>query len=227
MKQLTYIIFLNLFFLNAVADNRVMSFIYEEKESGTEPIMVRYLVNKLFLRIDNGGLQDDFLLFDRKNKIIYSVNQEDQSILVIHSYKWSEPEFSFDVKVDKKILNDAPAVAGQKILDYSKTASATLCHRVQIIPGLYNEEMKAFVEYQMVLSGQQVKILNNTPEDLRSPCLLVDQVYNAGNYYRLGLPIQEFHSRGYVKRLKDYQQIKVEEEWFVLPEKFRRYSISD
>ena len=227
MKNIVLFFVLNTFSLNAFADSKAMSFIYEEKESGSEAVMVRYLINELFIRIDNGGMKDDFILFDRNNKIIYSVNQDDQSILVIKSYKWNAPNFSFSVKVDKKILSDAPEVAGKKVLDYSKTANGTLCHRVQIIPGLYNKEMEALVEYQMLLSGQQVTILENTPVELRTPCLLVDQVYNAGDYYQLGLPVQEFHSRGYVKRLKDYKQIEVKREWFVLPEKFKRYSISE
>ena len=227
MKKLIYCFVLIFISPHAVADDKVMSFIYEEKETGTEPVHVRYLVNKSFLRIDNGALQDDFLLFDRNKNIIYSINQEDQSILVIKSSEWVKPKFSFSVKVDQQILENAPEVAGKKILDFSKYADNKLCHRVQIIPDVYRDEMKAFIEYQRVLSGQQVKIIHNTPEDMRSPCLLVDQVYNSGDYYRLGLPIHETHSRGYVKNLKDYKQIKINQAWFVLPEGFNRYSISN
>jgi len=227
MKKIIFFFILNLMPLHVFADENVMAFTYEEKESGTEPVNVRYLVNKLFLRIDDGVLQGDFLLFDRKNKIIYNVNQDDESILVIRPHKWLEPKFSFSVKEHKKILADAPEVEGKKILDYSKLADNKLCHRLQILPDVYHEELKAFIEYQDVLSGQQVRILHNTPKELHSPCLLVDQVYNAGSYYQIGLPIQEFHSRGYVKRLIDYRHIKVKAEWSVLPEGFKRYSISD
>jgi len=209
------------------ADVDVASFMYEEKESGTESVNVRYLVSDKFLRIDNGGLQDDFLLFDRKKKIIFSVNQVDKSILVINPYKWTPPEFSFSVKIDKKILDNAPKIAGKKVMDYSAFANDELCHRVQLLPDTYRDEMKAFVEYQNVLSGQQAKIISHTPAEMQTPCFLLDQVYNAGDYYRLGLPVQEWHSRGYVKLLKDYKREKVGDEWFVLPDGFGRYSLSN
>jgi len=227
MRKIILFVIFSLMPLSVCADENIMSFTYEEKESGTDAVNVRYLVNESFLRIDNGVLEDDFLLFDRKNKTIYNVNQQDQSILVIRPHKWLEPKFTFSVKEHKKILADAPEVAGKKIIDYSKVADNELCHRLQIIPDVYHKELKAFIEYQDVLSGQQVRILHNTPTDMHSPCLLVDQVYNAGSYYQIGLPIQEFHSRGYVKRLIDYRHIKIKKQWFALPEGFKRYSISD
>ena len=86
--------------------------------------------------------------------------------------------------------------------------------------------MQAFIEYQNVLSGQQAQILHNTPIEMQTPCFLVDQVYNAGDYYRIGLPVHEWHSRGYLRMLKDYKQEKVSADWFVLPKNFSRYSLS-
>jgi len=227
MKKIILFFILNLMSQHVFADEDVMSFVYEEKESGAELANVRYLVSKLFLRIDDGNLNSDFLLLDRKNKIIYNVNHDDESIMVIRSHKWTEPKFPFAVKEHRKVLDDAPEVAGKKIMDYSKIADNKLCHQLQILPDVYAEELQAFIEYQDVLSGQQTRILHNTPEELHTPCLLVDQVYNAGSYYQIGLPIQEFHSRGYVKRLVDYRRIKVKAEWSILPAGFKRYSISD
>ena len=220
--------FLSLFLVShlSVANVPATSFLYEEKEEGTEPVRVRYLVSKQFMRIDNGGLKDDFILFDRNNKIIYSINHADKSVLVIPSSSWTKPEFSFSIKETEKILEDAPKLQEKKVLDYSKSVNQKICHRIQIVPGVYGEEMQAFIEYQYALSGQQVKILNTTPVELQTPCFLVDQVYNAGDYYLKGLPVQEWHSRGYIKSLLDYKQRTVGEEWFVIPEQFKRYSLS-
>ena len=227
MKRLIIIFVLCFNSFSILADVDVTSFMYEEKESGTEAVNVRYLVSEKFLRIDNGALQDDFLLFDRQNKTIYSVNQVDRSILVIKSYQWRSPEFSFAVKVNKKTLDNAPEIMGKKVMDYSVSVNDEMCHRVQLLPDAYSNEMKAFIEYQNVLSGQQAKIISHTPAEMQAPCFLVDQVYNAGNYYHLGLPVQEWHSRGYVKLLRDYKQLKLADEWFVLPEGFDRYSLSN
>jgi hypothetical protein len=213
--------------LAVFADVNVTSFMYIEKESRTDPVNVRYLVSKEFIRIDNGALEDDFLLYDRKKKIIYRVNRSDKSILAIKFYKWTQPEFSFSMDINKKTLADAPEISGKKVLDYSATANNEICHQVQLIPDLYSEEMQAFIEYQNVLSGLQVKILSNTPVEMQTPCFLVDQIYNAGDYYRLGLPVRIWHSRGYVKLLKNYTRQIVSEELFVLPAEFESYSMLD
>jgi len=77
--------------------------------------------------------------------------------------------------------------------------------------------------YQNVLTGEQVRLLANTPEDMRSPCFLADQVYNDGGYYARGLPVQIWHSRGYARILTDFQDQQVEQALFTVPEDYQVY----
>ena len=84
--------------------------------------------------------------------------------------------------------------------------------------------MKLFRDYQTSLSGQLVASLHNTPEEYRTPCFLLHQVHNQGDYYSKGMPIQEWHSRGYMKRLKNYSREKVSDELFKLPQGYEEYS---
>lgn len=209
------------------SDIKAMSFIYEEKEPETESVNVRYLVNNKFLRIDNGQSSDDFILFDRNKKEIYSVNRDDQSILVIKNNEWLAPKYDFSIKENKTVLTKAPKIQGKHVMDYSVSVNKDLCYRIQSVPDVYANEMQAFIEYQKVLSGQQVKLLANTPADMQTPCFLIGQVYNAGDYYRFGLPVHEWHSRGYIKVLRSYKQEKIKQELFVLPKGFESYSITD
>ena len=56
---------------------------YAEQEPGVDPYRMRYLVTPDFLRSDDGVDSENFLLFDRKRKTIYSVVGENRTILQI------------------------------------------------------------------------------------------------------------------------------------------------
>ena len=209
---------------SALADVPASIFWYQEKETGTPAGNMRYLVVDKFLRIDEGDINDDFILFDAEKNTIYSVNQADQSVLVISNHAWQMPEFEFDHQVDDRLMQDAPKIAGKSVKRYLVSGDDKVCTDVQYVPGLYSKQMDMLRHYQQVLSGQQVRTLANTPEELHSPCFLADQVYNDGAYYARGLPIQIWHSRGYGRILIDFKDEPVNQQLFVIPEGFRQYN---
>jgi len=201
-------------------------FLYEEKENDFPPANVRYLLTKKFMRIDNGHESDDYILFDREDKKIFSVNNEDQTILVINSKLWEKPDLKFPTKIFRKKLLQAPKISGQSLVDYSVKADNEVCSRYQLLPDMFKEEMNVFHEYQKILSGQQVKSLKLTPNEMKTPCFLVDQIYNDGSYYLEGVPVQEWHNRGYAKILKDFKQEEIKPDLLLLPKEYKKYSIN-
>lgn len=201
-------------------------FFYEEQEIGVAPGIVRYVVTDQYLRIDNGHADDDFILFDIKEKTIFNVNRIDRTILMIKKHAWDTPEFKFKKNITRKKLDDAPKIEGKSIIDYAVDADDKLCARYQLLPDVFKKERDVFLEYQYVLSGQQVKMLSNTPEEYQTPCFMLDQIYNDGQYLSIGLPVQEWHERGYIKLLKDYGQKEINETIFILPKDFEKYSIN-
>ena len=60
MIKLFYMLVLLLISFSSMANIAVTVFLYEEKETGTDAVMMRYLVNDQFMRIDNGDVSDDF-----------------------------------------------------------------------------------------------------------------------------------------------------------------------
>jgi hypothetical protein len=213
-----------LFSSSAYADVAATAFYYQEKETGVDVSHVRYLVTDNYLRIDDGNDADGFILFDQTKNTIYNINHNDQTAMEIKHHQWHLPDFKFERKIETSKMTEAPKVSGKIIERHQVFADDQLCTDVKYIPDLYVEEMKVFLQYQKILSGQQVKVLNNTPKDMQSPCFLVDQIYNDGAHYRKGLPVQIWHSRGYAKMLVDFKQIQVEEALFVLPENYRVYN---
>jgi hypothetical protein len=86
------------------------------------------------------------------------------------------------------------------------------------------ETLQAF---QKIVSGQQVLGLEKTPEEFRTPCYLVDQVHNRGDYYDKGFPIQEWHSNGRQRQLLNFEDVKVDASIFDIPADYRQYSLFD
>ncbi|HED33553.1 MAG TPA: hypothetical protein ENJ08_04935 [Gammaproteobacteria bacterium] len=224
MRKTVKILFLLMLISEAGASEiKNLALYYDEVEEGLEAQHMRYLINDQFMRIDDGSEQADFILFDIRGKIIYSVNHDDQTILKIEYKKWQKPEFDFSQTDDLKALPDAPEIHNKQVYSYQFKAGGQVCTQVFLIKNTWPQQMKTMYLYQQVLSGQQVATLKNTPVELHTPCFLVDQVYHAGDYYQMGMPVQITYSRGYAKLLRDFKEIKVDEALFELPKAYEVY----
>jgi len=79
--------------------------------------------------------------------------------------------------------------------------------------------------YQVIISGQQVKMSDNKVSDMQTACFFIDQIYNRGKYYDKGLPIQEWHSNERSKILSSYKKVEVNSNKFIVPEDYKQFSI--
>ena len=208
-----------------IANTKATVFWFDELDSGVDPVQVRHLVTTKYLRIDNGNLQDDYILFDVLEKVIYSVNHADKTILVIKNNNWMKPKYDFSIDVTQMPLEGAPIISGKQVQGYKVLVDGEVCTNVQFIPGMYKKEMRILKNYQMTLSSQQIKNLANTPEHMKTPCFMLDVVYNEGDYYDLGMPVHEWHNRGYAKFLKEYKSQSIPENYFELPKDYKKYSV--
>lgn len=202
---------------------KVLALYYDEAEMGAGAQHMRYLINDQFIRIDNGDDKADFVLFDVNKKNIYSVNHEDQTILKIENNQWSQPAFDFKVSTHQSAMNDAPKIQDKTVYTYTVNAGDQACTEVFLIKDIYMDEMKIMHQYQQVLSGQQVATLNNTPKEMHTPCFLVDQIYHAGDYFKIGLPVKISYSRDYIKFLSRFRNISVDSRLFELPKSYKEY----
>ncbi|MDH5764521.1 MAG: hypothetical protein OEZ38_00785, partial [Gammaproteobacteria bacterium] len=182
---------------------------FDEIEAGNDQVQMRYMITPQYLRIDNGNLHDDFILFDVTKKIIFSVNHEDRTILLIRGDNWKKPDYKFVADISHDVLEGAPAISGKQVKEYKIKVNDEMCTHIQYIPDMYKKEMNILKYYQQTLSSQQIRSLSNTPDHMKTPCFMLDVAYNDGIYYDLGLPVQEWHNRGYARYLKDYKQEKV------------------
>ena len=233
MTKINHIAFLFILFFvfcNANAEKRLDAYelIYEEQETGTDTYQVKFTVNDSFLRIDQAGDTSGYVIYDDNKQVIYSVSHQDESVLVIPKYEYKKPDLSKTVNIEYYILPDAPKIAGQSTYNFRVTSSDNSkdkCMDILLAEGLLTDVAAIFSSYQRLLTGQQSRLLNATPVEYQNNCFLSDQVYNEGDYYQKGLPIQEWHSNGKTRLLLSYKKVKVGAEIFQPEESYQKYSL--
>ncbi|HHJ17860.1 MAG TPA: hypothetical protein ENJ80_14300 [Gammaproteobacteria bacterium] len=196
---------------------------YLEREAGIEPYKVRYLVTEDFMRTDEGPDTQGFALFNRKTRQIYSVVPEDRTILRIDG-SGDAPVVPQQLVLDIKQHADAnaPAVEGRVPLTVELSADRELCHSAVVVPGFPGPARAAFQEFAQSLAIQQLRTLDSTPPEFRTPCFLSRYLYATDFYLQLGLPLVDWNNQGERRELIDYRfDVELDEALFELPEGYR------
>ena len=210
---------------------------YLEREPETDEYEVTMLVSSRYIRVDEEGDNTGFIVYDDKDKIIYSVSHDDQSVLVIKQHVFSTADFPVKPTIEYLPLDDAPMVSGKNVFNYRvyindnnseakiDNESEETCLEVQLVENLLPEVRDILQNYQKVISGQQVKMADNKVTELQTACYYIDQVYDTGAYFEKGLPIQEWHSNEHSKILTGYSKVSVDSDKFKIPQGYRQFSI--
>ncbi len=214
---------------NANEMTNAVKLTYQEIEESIDPYIVTYTVSSNHIRIDDESDSSGYIIYDIKENRIFSVSHYDQSILVIPEYRVNDFKPDFKIDIEYMVLEDAPTISGKKVYSYRvKVVTDTTsenCMDIQLVPGLLPAAASTLQKFQGIMSGQHVTTLGQTPEEYRTPCYLVDQVYNKGDYYSKGLPIQEWHSNGKIRQLLNFEDVEVDASIFKIPQEYRRYSL--
>lgn len=214
---------------NTANQEKAILLTYIEREPGIDDYEVTMLVSDRYLRLDEVDEDSGFIIYDDEEKTIHSVSHHDQSVLVIKEHAFTKDDSPVPYEIEYLQLADAPDVSGQKIFNYrvftGKGDAEETCNEIQLVENLLPKVTALLANYQMVVSGQQVKMTDNKINDMQNACYFVDQIYNTGAYYKKGLPIQEWHSNERSRILISYKERPLDPVKFNLPEKYRRYSM--
>lgn len=215
--------------LGADESTNAVKLVYQEQEEGVDPYLVTFTVSSDYLRIDDDSDNSGYIVFDINKNKIYSVSHFDKSILVIPQYPEIKHDPDFDLNIEYQIIESAPTISGKQVYNYRVKAivgdKSDTCMDIQLVPGLLPKVSKSLQSFQKVISGQQVNSLEKTPAEFQTPCYLVDQIYNKGDYYAKGLPIQEWHSNDKKRQLMNFEETEAGAEIFELPQEYRQYSL--
>jgi len=211
----------------------VTRIVFAEMDSASEPYMSRAIITPDYLRMDYNKDDDDFILFERKTGIIYSIVHGEKNIVVVKPLAVNiKTPIELNIEVVKGELDkDTPSVEG-KIPEYFQyKVNGKICYETISVPGLLPFATKVHKQYLKTLAGEHARVLSHIPADQHDACDLSANIYHYQMKFENGFPINEWHgeySNGYKRQMVDFEEgYKVNPELLKLPEGYNRYSPSD
>jgi hypothetical protein len=198
---------------------------FEEREAGSEKYRSRMIVTPGYMRIDEGEDSTDFVLFDRKKRVIYSTNSLDKRTLVI---KWREMPLTIpdDLKNRVEELKEAvPPIADNPVTHYRLYTNNKICYDLFAAKGLLPKAAQAMIEFQQTLAVEHADFMLAMPLQTASACDRINNVFDPARYLKYGFPVRASDYLGRSRQLVDYRTgEKVGRELFALPEDFEQYT---
>ena len=180
---------------------------YQESEPGMDPYMTRVLVNKQYMRLDEGADQSNFTLYDRQKNIIYTVSHENRTVMQVTPVK-SDNKIDRKLSLDARRLEDSslPTIEGEQPVHYQLQVNEKSCADVYVIKGLHEEAVLAMTEFKRVLASIHLVNINNTPADMQDDCFIAHHVLSPSRSMQFGFPILEQSADGVSRLLVDFNR---------------------
>lgn len=209
------------------ADVDSVMLLYQAQEPGAGSYPSRILVTDRYIRMDDGVDEGDYLIFDRKTRLISSVTHDDQTVFEIPPREVTQPEpMPLKLRTEEVAMKgDAPKVDGKLPRHRELYVNDKLCYSVVAVPGLMEDAVQALRDFRQVLAGEHAHTLPRIPADMQEPCDLALNTFHPQWQLEFGLPLQEWDGEGNRQILMDYKQgLKVDEKLFTLPQGFSHYN---
>ena len=199
---------------------------FDEQEPGTDTYAVRMIVTDAYLRIDDGTDASDYILLDRSDGTIYSVNHEDQTVIDIKRTPVSIPKpSSLTHSAEVLEMKKGPPIDGKEVRLYQLKAAGKKCSELAAADGLLPDVVKALKEYRLTLAGEQSQVTQIMPERLRNDCDLVENIFAPAAHLEHGFPVFHRNFLGRVRSLKTMDKsFIVNKNLFELPADYRHFS---
>lgn len=232
MKRLL-ILSLVIFVTACSKEEPITRIVFAEMDSSTEPYMSRAIITPDFLRMDYNKDDDDFILFERKSGIIYSIVHGEKNIVVVKPQDVVvKTPIELNIEVVKGAIDkETPTVDGKKPEYFQYKVNGQICFETISVPALLPFATRVHKEYLKTLAGEHARVLTHIPADQHNACDLAANIYHYQMKFENGFPINEWHgeySNGYKRQVVDFEEgYKVKPELLKLPEGYNRYSPSD
>ena len=200
---------------------------FVEHERGVDPYSTRLIVTEEFLRFDDGEGSADFVLLDRNEDVIYSVNSGERTVMAVHEKEVDlQPPYELELTHKKIEMQQAPAIEGVQPQHYEFSANGDKCYQVIAVQGLMPDVVVALQEFTDLLASDSKQTFNNLPADLQKPCNISMNTFAPSRHLALGFPIQEWSTNGAGRALVDYQlDFQPDASLFVLPADYSRFTV--
>lgn len=210
--------------------------LFSEKEPGTEAYRNTVFINRDFIHMSDTRSPIDYLLFNRKEKTIYSVTAQDSSIFVIKPKQlMKESPIEIEYTEIAQPSGAIPKISGKQATHYRYDANNQHCYDVvSLEKDFLPHVVAALIEYREVLAAEHGVTLHRMPKDSLNACDLALNVFHSSKHLQHGLPIREWDQQGFQRFLLDYREkYKMDEAKLSLPQadkegkEYTRFSITE
>lgn len=188
---------------------------------------VRMLITDKFLRMDEGPKSEDFILFNRQEKIIFNVVKEDKSILVIkpvdkkveppYPLRWIIESQTSQALMRSQNNNDAAATHHLYYLNDEP------CYNLVTVNNELVETLDAMREYNQVLANE---LKSNYLAMEGQQCNEAINIFDPDIRLQYGFPLREWSVYGYQRFLVDFKKdIIFPQTLFDLPEDYKKIAL--
>ena len=203
--------------------------LYKIQEPGIEPYESRIIITDEYIRLDDNNDGNDFALVNRKNKTVYSVSDENDSILVVkHKPVTLKAPIELHQETIRTPDKNAPTIDDRELVHYIFKVNGEACQDATIAEGLLLEATSAIAEYRQILAGQHAMTFKSTPADLQNACDMAMHIFQPDRYLKFGLPVDERDYTGYQRSLIDFDdEYEVNPALFILPAEYKQFTIDE
>lgn len=215
---------------SATNDSQTLKLIFGDREPEVDPYQTRVIITPEYMRFDDGEGAADYVVFNRKEKAIYSVVQSSKSVTLIKS-EATDVKPPFDLKLNQKVIDDmqdAPMMEGKKPVHHVYMSGEQICFEVVSVPGFLTAYVAAMKEFNQILADDGKLTLNSMPADIHNGCSLGKSIFAPNRHLEKGFPLQLWGPDGTQSVLldfeKDYQPDKT---LFEIPTSYSTLNIQD
>ncbi len=201
---------------------------FDEQEGEGEPYRTRMIVTPRYMRLDDNEDKGDFVLFDRKKRVIYSTSAMDKRTLVI---KWKDTGLTMPAKLknrDEKLDEKLPPIGDKEVVRYRLHTNKTVCYDLYAAKELLPNAVKAMTEFQQTLAVEHAVFLLATSLQPTSACDQVGNVYQPARFLKYGFPVYARDYLGRTRQLVDYKTGQsISKELFKLPADYQQFTTEE
>lgn len=201
--------------------------VYRVAEPESTPYISRLLVTPETLRIDQGEGVSGYILLERRSGVVYSINQDEQTILVIDPAP-GQPRLPGEYRVEQRQLasQGMPKVAGRQPQHWRLLVDGQVCRDSILVPGLLPDASRAYADYLRVIARQQRAGLAATPAEFTPPCDRVMYDYKPALDWSKGVPLRQWRPDGWRQELLKFEPaFTLDPGLLQLPAGYRRLSM--
>jgi len=198
-----------------------------ENQNAASPYLSRIMVSDDMLCMDEvgqGSLQG-YLLFDRKQRLVLSIDPESRSVVVIGPLAdETRDESAVTLEIQSRPLDDAPLFVGKKPQQHAFHVQGKPCFKIVSIEGEMPRAMNALREMTSVLAERHRRIFRSAGDDFaQEDCKFLVDAYRPGIEYSKGFMLTLMNGRENRQLVEYKQSMQVNSDFFEEPLEYNRF----